>query len=159
MRERLLIAIICSGLMFSQAAYGQQPQAIKEALEEDEAVAEDADNDGQFVLHMMSGRANKNIRVPAMILDSYRGIVWTCQNIQDGKPLWVKTDLAQNGSKVLTRKKYIAKMLEWQNAALRVPAVVLDIEEGVVWNCPNIVDGNATWIRKNLSGVDEVIVK
>ena len=106
--------------------------------------------EGRFVLIMMNGRAIKNTRIPAMILDSYRGIVWSCQNLQDGKPLWVKTDLGRNGDKQMTEKKYIARMLEWQDADLRMPAVVLDIDEGVVWNCPNIVDGKATWIQKDL---------
>lgn len=106
--------------------------------------------EGRYVLVMMSGRAVVNNRVPAIILDSYQGIVWTCQNLQDGKPLWVKTDLGQNGNNPIERKKYIARMLEWQDADLRMPAVVLDIDEGIVWNCPNIVDGKATWIQKNL---------
>ena len=106
--------------------------------------------EGRYVLIMMNGRAVVNNRVPGMILDSYRGIVWTCQNLQDGKPLWVKTDLGKNGDKSMIRKKYIAKMLEWQDADLRMPAVVLDCDNGIVWNCPNIVDGKATWIQKDL---------
>ncbi len=106
--------------------------------------------EGRYVLVMMNGRAIKNTRIPAMILDSYKGIVWTCQNLQDGKPLWVKTDLGQNGNKPATIKKYIARMLEWQDADLRMPAVVIDINDGIVWNCPNIVDGKATWIQKDL---------
>jgi len=106
--------------------------------------------EGRFILVMMNGRAIKNTRIPAMILDSFKGIVWSCQNLQDGKPLWVKTDLGQNGDKPMTRKKYVARMLEWQDADLRMPAVVLDIDEGIVWNCPNIVDGQATWIQKDL---------
>ncbi|MFA6217512.1 MAG: hypothetical protein WDL87_07695 [Candidatus Omnitrophota bacterium] len=107
--------------------------------------------EGRYVLIMMNGRAIVNNRVPGMILDSYKGIVWTCQNLQDGKPLWVKTDLGQNGDKQMTRKRYIAKMLEWQDADLRMPAVVLDTDDGMVWNCPNIVDGKATWIQKDLN--------
>jgi hypothetical protein len=105
---------------------------------------------GRYVLRMMNGRAVVNNRVPAIILDSVRGIIWTCQNLQDGKPLWVMTDLGQNGDKPMAQKKYIVKMLEWQDADLRMPAVVLDIEEGIVWNCPNVVDGKATWIQKDL---------
>ena len=106
--------------------------------------------EGRYVLVMMNGRGVVNNRIPAMILDSYQGVVWTCQNLQDGKPLWVKTDLGQNGNNPVTRKRYIARMLEWQDADLRMPAVVLDIDEGIVWNCPNIVDGKATWIQKDL---------
>ncbi len=107
--------------------------------------------EGRYVLIMMNGRAIVNNRVPGMILDSYKGIVWTCQNLQDGKPLWVKTDLGQNGDKLMIKKRYIAKMLEWQDADLRMPAVVLDTDDGIVWNCPNIVDGKATWIQKELN--------
>jgi hypothetical protein len=55
--------------------------------------------EGRYVLVMMTGRLIHNTRVPGIILDSYRGIVWTCQNLQDEKPLWVKTDLGQNGNK------------------------------------------------------------
>jgi hypothetical protein len=107
--------------------------------------------EGRFVLVMMNGRAIKNTRVPSLILDSYRGIVWTCQNLQDGKPLWVKTDLGRHGSADMNKKRYVARMLEWQDADLRMPAVVLDIDTGIVWNCPNIVDGKATWIKMDLS--------
>lgn len=106
--------------------------------------------EGRYILTMMNGRAVINNRVPALILDSYRGIVWTCQNLQDEKPLWVRTDLGQNGDKVMIKKKYVARMLEWQDANLRMPGVVLDVEDGIVWNCPNIVDGKATWIQKDL---------
>jgi len=106
--------------------------------------------EGRYVLVMQNGRAIKNTRVPALILDSYKGIVWTCQNLQDGLPLWVKTDLAKIEESQATKKKYVVRMLEWQDADLRMPAVVLDMEEGIVWNCPNIVDGKATWIQKDL---------
>jgi hypothetical protein len=41
-------------------------------------------------------------------------------------------------------------MLEWQDADLRMPAVVLDADDGIVWNCPNVIDGKATWIQKDL---------
>jgi len=106
--------------------------------------------EGRYVVAMQYGRGTHNMRIPGMILDSYRGIVWTCQNLQDEKPLWVKTDLGQNGSKPMTKKKYIVRMMEWQDNDLRVPAMVVDTEDGKVWNCPNIVDGKAVWIQKNL---------
>lgn len=115
------------------------------------AVAEPTYNElqeGRYVLVMMNGRAASNTRIPALILDSYLGVVWTCQNLQDTEPLWVKIDLGHESSAV--KKKYLARMLEWQDADLRMPAVVLDIEDGRVWTCPNIVDGKATWIEKNL---------
>ncbi len=66
---------------------------------------------GRYVLEMMEGRAVVNNRVPAMILDSVRGIVWTCQNIQDGQPLWVKADLAKNGDKPMTKRSMSEKCL------------------------------------------------
>ena len=109
------------------------------------------DETGRYVLAMMNGRAVTNNRVPAIVLDSVRGIIWTCQNLQDGKPLWVKTDLGQNGNKPMTKRKYIVKMLEWQDADLRMPAIVVDTEEGIVWTCPNIIDGRAVWVQKNLT--------
>ena len=106
--------------------------------------------EGRYVIIMQNGRAIANTRIPAIVLDSYRGIIWTCQNLQDGKPLWVKVDLGQHGDKPMTGKKYVARMLEWQDADLRMPAMVLDVDEGIIWNCPNVVDGNAMWIRKDL---------
>lgn len=117
------------------------------------ALAENPSNElqeGRYVLIMQNGRAIANTRIPAIVLDSYKGVIWTCQNLQDGKPLWVKVDLGRNGDKEMTKKKYVARMLEWQDADLRMPAMVLDVEEGIIWNCPNIVDGNATWIKKDL---------
>jgi len=105
---------------------------------------------GRYILIMMTGRAILNTRIPAVVLDSYRGIVWTCQNIQDEEPLWVKTDLAQNGDAPMDKKRYVARMLEFQDANLRMPAVVLDTDEGKVWNCPNVIDGKARWVQKDL---------
>jgi len=111
--------------------------------------------DGRYVLRIMFGRAIQNTRIPAVVLDQVKGIVWTCQNIQDGKPLWVRADLGQNNDKALTRKKYIIRMLEWQDADLRMPAIVLDIDEGIVWTCQNIIDGRARWTQTNLQSGEE----
>jgi hypothetical protein len=124
-----------------------------------DVVVEEKPQGPHYELIMQNERGRKNTRVPALILDTYRGIVWTCQNIQDGRPLWVKTDLGQHGNTPMTKKRYISKMLERQEGALRVPALVLDTEEGVVWNCPNIIDANATWIRKNLVDLVETAVR
>ena len=139
-----LILVLFSGLVF----LGNTTFAEKASVENQE---------GRYVLIMMNGRAIKNTRIPAIILDSYRGIVWTCQNLQDGNPLWVKTDLGRNGDKLMSKRKYVAKMLEWQDADLRMPAVVLDIDDGIVWNCPNVIDGKATWIQKDLK--EDVVVE
>ncbi|MBU0651150.1 hypothetical protein KKC59_04490, partial [bacterium] len=59
-------------------------------------------------------------------------------------------DLAQKGDKVGEKQEYIIKMLEWQDADLRMPASVLNVNTGEVWNCPNIVDGKAIWIKTEL---------
>lgn len=134
----LVLAFLC-------ASIGFYPNRILKA----EPVSNELQQ-GRYVLIMQNGRAIANTRIPAIILDSYKGIIWTCQNLQDGNPLWVKTDLGKQGNNSQEKKKYIVRMLEWQDSDLRMPAVVLDIEEGIVWNCPNIVDGKATWIEKDL---------
>ena len=131
-----LLIIFCCKDALAQASYNELQQ-------------------GRYVLAMQNGRAIKNTRIPAIILDSYRGIVWTCQNLQDGIPLWVKTDLGKIEEGRVTSKKFVVRMLEWQDADLRMPAVVLDIEDGKIWNCPNIVDGKATWIEKDLKKNEE----
>lgn len=134
---KLLLVALCGNLIFGVSSGLTEPTYNE--LQE-----------GRFVLIMQNGRAISNTRVPAIVLDSFKGIIWTCQNLQDGRPLWVKTDLGKNGDKSMPKKKYVARMLEWQDADLRMPAVVIDIEDGKVWNCPNIVDGKATWIQKDL---------
>lgn len=129
------------------------------ALPADNACAEDNKmvwkEDGRYVMRIMHGRAVKNTRIPAVVLDQIRGIAWTCQNLQDGKPLWVRADLGQNGNKELTRKKYVIRMLEWQDANLRMPAIVLDIDNGITWTCQNIIDGQALWVESNLVSGEE----
>ncbi|MEI8012895.1 MAG: hypothetical protein WCI27_10545 [Candidatus Omnitrophota bacterium] len=129
----LVIGIFCfSGPLFAQKSVEEK-------------------QDGRYQMVMMEGRAIVNVRTPAMVLDRVRGIVWTCQNLQDGKPLWVKADLAKNGDKPLTAKKYLGKMLMWQDADLRMPAMVLDTEEGIVWTCQNIIDSDARWVQMDLN--------
>lgn len=129
---------VCGLLCLSSVAFAQQ-------------IVEQDYQDGRYSLQMIEGRAVVNIRTPAMVLDRVRGIVWTCQNLQDGKPLWVKADLGQNGDAILTKKKYVAKMLMWQGADLRMPAIVLDTESGIVWSCQNVIDGKALWVQMNLT--------
>src|SRR5664280_1831045 len=130
-----LIALLIGGVCWSVIAQTSGSNELQE---------------GRYVLVMQYGRVIHNTRVPGIILDSYRGIVWTCQNLQDEKPLCVKTDLGLNGTKPLNKKKYIVRMMEWQDNDLRVPAVVVDVDEGKVWNCPNVVDGKAVWVEKDL---------
>jgi len=109
------------------------------------------ENEGRYVLRIMKGRAVINNRIPAVVLDSYAGIVWTCQNLQDGKPLWVRADLGKLGDNFPQEKRYTVEMLEWQDADLRMPAIMLDTKTGVVWSCQNIVDGKALWVQVNLN--------
>ncbi len=136
------MVIVCSSAFSQPDLYSNESKfAIKE--------------DGRYVLRIMYGRAANNNRVPALVLDQVMGIVWTCQNLQDGKPLWVKADLGKNGDKPLTRKKYVVKMLEWQDADLRMPAIILDIDEGITWTCQNIIDGQARWIQTDLKSGEE----
>jgi hypothetical protein len=143
--RRIAISIVLLSLLFLNSFVLAQPVTNE-------------DEDGRYIVHIMNGRAMSNTRVPALVLDTVRGVVWTCQNLQDGKPLWVKADLGQNGDKSLTRRKYVVKMLEWQDADLRMPAIVLDIDEGIVWTCQNIIDGKARWVERDLTtGVEKEI--
>jgi len=71
-------------------------------------------------------------RLPAIILDSYLGIVWRCPDVQDEKPLWIKTDLGKNSDKQRTRKKYVINIPIYTGDTLKIPAIVLDIEESTV---------------------------
>ncbi|MFC1708822.1 hypothetical protein ACFL2J_02005 [Candidatus Omnitrophota bacterium] len=144
--KKLILVLICSIFVLNNRVYAE-PFSMEE-------------QDGRYVLEMMEGRAIKNTRVPAMILDTVRGIAWTCQNLQDGKPLWVKADLGKNGNKSMTGKKYIGKMLMWQDSDLRMPAIVVDTEEGIVWTCQNIIDGKALWVEMDLkSGAEKEIAR
>ncbi|MFH1641083.1 MAG: hypothetical protein ABIA66_03860, partial [Candidatus Omnitrophota bacterium] len=70
--------------------------------------AEDASKEGVDRYDLISVKAGeiKNAIIPAMVLDSYRGIVWTCHNLQDARSSWIKTDLGQHGDKPMIRKKY-----------------------------------------------------
>jgi len=133
--------LLCVSLFFSSnSLLNAEPTAQTNELQE-----------GRYVIAMQTGRGVVNTRLPAIVLDSYRGLIWTCQNLQDGNPLWVMVDLGKNGNAPMNKKKYIVRMLEWQDADLRMPAMVMDVESGIVWNCPNIIDGKATWIEKKLN--------
>jgi len=120
--------------------------------------------ESRYVLLMVRGRSTQNTRVPALILDSVRGIVWTCRDLQDDRPAWIKTDLAQNAQEPSSRK-YIASILEWQEATnLKVPAIILDKEEGATWTCSDIVLHGDTWIetdfkddsQKEIRGAEQI---
>jgi hypothetical protein len=145
-------AVATSTVVAAPQRVVQAPPVVKPATVVTTTAPTITTGPGRYELEMLTERGVKNTRVPALILDTYRGIIWTCQNLQDGRPLWVKTDLGKKGDRVMTHPKYIVRMLERQERELRVPAVVVDTELGFVWNCPNIVDGNAVWIGKDLSG-------
>jgi hypothetical protein len=149
--KKYLSLILLSSLFLSTLVFAQ----TNTSNEIDKIIIEE---DGRYVMRIMNGRAIRNTRIPAVVLDQIRGIVWTCQNLQDGRPLWVKADLGQNESKILTRKKYKIKMLEWQDADFRMPAIVLDIDEGITWTCQNIIDGKAMWIQTDLkNGIEKEV--
>lgn len=112
--------------------------------------------EGRYVLLVVGGSNTSYQRsyivnkTPALVLDSVLGIVWRCKNLQDDRPLWVKTDLAKNKDKARLAKKYIIKTLDYFGSEPKVPAVVLDIEEGRIWICSNIMDEAASWAQKDL---------
>jgi hypothetical protein len=112
--------------------------------------------EARYIVVMVRGsggvytRTNLNTKTPAVVLDTVLGIVWRCQDLQDEKPLWIKTDLAKNQDQTLSDKKYTIKMLEWPSSELKIPAIVLDVEEGKAWTCHNLLDEDSAWIQKDL---------
>ena len=95
------------------------------------------------------------MEVPAIVLDSTQGVVWVCKNIGKNDPVWVETDLGQNGNRKLSQKKYIAKMSEVGGFNSKIAATVLDVEKGIVWTCANIADEESAWIQKDLNSNTE----
>jgi len=132
MKKRFLILmLLCPCLVFSSGGIlNAQPVAQTNTLQE-----------GRYVIAMQAGRAVKNTRIPALVLDSYRGIVWTCQNLQDGNPLWVMVDLAKMGKAPATKKKYVVRMLEWQDADLRMLWMLKTVSYGlapILWTAKQL---------------------
>jgi len=89
-------------------------------------------------------------KTPAIVLDTYLGILWRCKDIRDEKPLWIKNDLAKNPNQQPTKKKYVINIPAYTGEDYRIPAIVLDIETGKSWTCSNITDENASWIQTDL---------
>ena len=89
-------------------------------------------------------------KTPAIVLDSYLGIVWRCQDIKNEKPLWIKTDLGKNSDKQLSKKKYIINIPTYTGEDYKIPAIVLDMEEGKSWTCADIVSESAKWVLTDL---------
>jgi len=112
----------------------------------DESITSDT-QEARYVLLMMKGRSLQNTRVPAIILDSVQGIVWTCKSLQEDRPIWIRTDLARNTDDSLSRKKYLASIPQWQEANAKVPAIVLDTDEGKTWTCSDIITNGDTWVQ------------
>ena len=89
-------------------------------------------------------------KTPAIVLDSYLGIVWRCQDTKNEKPLWIKTDLGKNSDKQLSKKKYIISIPPYSGEDYKIPAIVLDMEEGKSWTCADIVSESAKWVLTDL---------
>jgi hypothetical protein len=104
---------------------------------------------GRYVL-LMTKADNSKKQIPAMVLDSAQGVVWVCKDVSSADPVWIETDLGQNGDKELFVKKYAANMLEVKGKELKVAATVLDTEEGIIWTCANLANDDAAWIQKDL---------
>lgn len=89
-------------------------------------------------------------KLPVVVLDTVMGVVWRCDNIEDSNPRWVKTDLGKNEGKPLTARKYIAQISFSPVSGNKIPAVVLDTEQGKIWTCPNILDEGSPWVQRDL---------
>ncbi|MGE5197931.1 MAG: hypothetical protein ACM3IL_05440 [Deltaproteobacteria bacterium] len=141
--------IACS-LLFCLVFFG--PKAFAQyqyASQEDQG-------DARYVIKMVKGstgtfgRTYGGAKTPAVVLDTATGIVWRCANLQEEKPLWIKTDLGKNGNQPPGQKKYMLQMLEWPSTELKIPAVVIDVEEGKVWTCSNLLEEGSPWTENDL---------
>ena len=113
--------------------------------------------EGRYVLVTVSksaayaGSYGTNTRkTPAVVLDTYLGIIWRCKDIRDEKPLWIKNDLAKNTDQQPTKKKYIINIPAYTGEDYKIPAVVLDMETGKSWTCANITEESANWVQTDL---------
>jgi len=110
--------------------------------------------DGRYVLVTIEseGIYAKTLqrKIPAIVLDTVRGIVWRCQNLAEEKPVWIKTDLGKNSDASLSKKRYIVKIPTSSSNDLKIPAIVLDTEEGKTWTCRDITSPDAIWVEKDL---------
>lgn len=113
--------------------------------------------EGRYVLVTVSKAATysgsygtSTRKTPAIVLDTYLGIIWRCKDIRDEKPVWIKNDLAKNIDKQPTNKKYVINIPAYTGQDYRIPAVVLDIETGKSWTCSNITEDSANWAQVDL---------
>ena len=112
------------------------------------------DQEGRYVLVTVSSEGiyarTMQKRVPAVVLDSVRGIVWRCKDLQEDRPLWIKTDLAKNGDKPMAARKYVVTIPQAPGNELRIPAIVVDTAEGKAWTCRDVTSEDAVWVGKDL---------
>ncbi len=112
------------------------------------------ENEGRFVMSMMRGRSTQNTSIPALILDSFQGIVWVCEDLENSRPIWLKTDLGQN-KEALSQKKYVGRILEWQEGNFKVPAIIIDTKEGTVWTCANVAGDGEVWNQTDFQNASQ----
>ena len=115
----------------------------------------DSTDDGRYVVVMVDGSIGSTggrtaTKTPAVVLDSVLGIVWNCDNLQTESAKWYKTDLAKNGDNTGSSKRYVIKILDLPSAEPKIPGIVLDIQEGKVWTCPNLIDASPIWVSSDL---------
>ena len=114
------------------------------------------DHGGRYMLVMFKGtggnygRSSLVSKTPALVLDTYLGIIWRCLNLQEERPIWVKTDLAKLPAQSPAVRRYTVKILEWPSTEAKMPAIVMDMQEAKVWTCPNILEETARWEAKDL---------
>lgn len=89
-------------------------------------------------------------KVPAIVLDSWQGIVWRCINLEDESPVWIKNEL-DNNTLPSSRKRYTARISNLSGPELRISALIINTEEGKAWNCINITQEDAKWIFTDLT--------
>ena len=137
------VLILCLAFFFSSRACAEIPSSQEQGQ-------------GRYVLLVVGGanvayqRSYIVTRTPALVLDSVLGIVWRCRNLQEDRPVWIKTDLAKIKEGSASAKRYTLKTLDYFGSEQRVPAVVLDTEGGKIWTCSNILDDVAPWVQKDL---------
>lgn len=89
-------------------------------------------------------------RTPAIVLDTYLGVVWRCQDIKDPKLLWIRADLGKEPDQQAASKKYIINIPPFTGEDNKVPAVVLDTAGGKTWICADISDAMSGWAETDL---------
>lgn len=133
-------ALVSVFLVFVTFAYAEEPA--------------EQSGEGRYVL-LIAGDQGVAPRtaprfVPALVLDSWQGIVWRCRDLQDIKPVWIKADLGKNGDNPIGHKRYILKIADTIGSKYLFPAIVLDTEGGRVWTCYDVTIEEAKWETRDL---------